>query len=70
VEVTALRGASRGYAVLVNHSPERRTVTMTTTLPIQSLRQVGPDGTSELAGQGSSWRIEIDPWDGVVAEWR
>jgi hypothetical protein len=70
VEATALRGASRGYVVLVNHSPEHRRVTLTAALPIRGLRQIAPDGVRELAGQGSTWSIEIDPYDGVVAEWR
>jgi hypothetical protein len=70
VEATALRGASRGYAVLVNHSAERRTVTVAATLPIQGLRQIAPDGARSLALQGSTWQVEIDPYDGIVAEWR
>ena len=70
VEAVALRGASRGYAVLVNHSAERRTVTVTTALPIHGLRQITLDGPRDLARQGSAWQVEIDPWDGLVAEWR
>jgi hypothetical protein len=70
VEATSLRGVNRGYAVLVNHSAERRTVTVSTTLPIRELRQIAPDGVRELAARGSGWQVEIDAWDGVVAEWR
>jgi endo-1,4-beta-mannosidase len=70
VEATVLRGASRGYAILVNHSAERRTVTVATTLPIQGLRQIAPDAARSLALQGSSWQVEIDPYDAVVAEWK
>lgn len=70
VEAALLRGAGRGYAVLVNHSAERQKVMVTSTLPIHGLRQVTPDGARALARQGSTWQIEIDPYDGVVAEWR
>jgi hypothetical protein len=69
VEATALRGAKRGYVVLVNHSAEGRTVTVTTSLPIHGLRRIAPDAVTELAARGSGWPVEIDPWDGVVAEW-
>ena len=70
VEITTLQGASRGYAVLVNHSPERRKVTVTAARPIHGLRQVAAGGAAPLPVQGSTWQIEIDPFDGVIAEWR
>jgi len=70
VEAVALRGASRGYVVLVNHSAERRRVTVTATLPIRALRRLTPAGAKDLPVQGSTWQTEIEPYDGVVAEWR
>jgi hypothetical protein len=70
VEAMALRGADRGYAILVNHSAERRKVTLTTTLPIRTLRQITPEGAKTLGVQGSTWQMEIDPYDGAVVEWR
>jgi hypothetical protein len=69
VEAMALKGAGRGYAILVNHSPRRQKVTVTTTLPIQSLRQITPDGAHALELQGATWQADIDPYDGVVVEW-
>ena len=39
VEVGALTGPGRGYAVLASHSPEVQTVTVTTSLPVKSIRQ-------------------------------
>jgi hypothetical protein len=70
VEATALQGEGRGYVVLVNHSADRQRVALVTTLPIHGLRRIAPDGARDLAPQGATWRIEIDPWDGIVAEWR
>ncbi|HXY41367.1 MAG TPA: hypothetical protein VEQ10_16955 [Vicinamibacteria bacterium] len=70
VEATALEGAGRGYFVLVNHSPQRQGVSVTTTLPVRELRQVTPGGLLRLAADGPRWRADIDPWDGVVLEYR
>jgi hypothetical protein len=70
VEVMALKGAARGYAILVNHGAQRQKVTVTTTLPIQGLGQITPDGAKALRAQGPIWQMEIDPYDGAVVEWR
>jgi hypothetical protein len=45
-------------------------VTVTTALPIHGLRRITPAGAKDLPVQGSAWQTEIDPYDGVVAEWR
>ena len=70
VEAMALKGANRGYAILVNHSARHERVTVTTTVPIQGLRQITPEGARALVAQGSTWQMEIDPYDGAVVEWR
>jgi len=70
VEATTLQGTSRGYFVLVNHSALRQTVTVTTTLPFRELWQVTPTEPRRLGAEGSRWRMEIGPWDGVVVEYR
>jgi hypothetical protein len=43
---------------------------VTARLAIHGLRQITPDGAKALALQGSTWQMEIDPYEGVVAEWR
>jgi len=70
VEAVALRGDSRGYVVLVNHSPKRQEVALTTALPIRGLRQITPEGARDLPLRGSTCQMEIDPYDGIIAEWR
>ena len=70
VEAVALKGDSRGYVVVVNHSPKRQRVALTAAIPIRGLRQITPAGARDLALRGSTCQLEIDPYDGIVAEWR
>jgi len=39
-------------------------------LPIHSLTQVTPQGVRPLAVNGSGWKIDIEPYDGAVVEWK
>jgi len=70
VEVRALNGNGRGYAVLANHSPQAQRVTIVTTLPLKSLHQLAPAGTSSIQLRGSSWTMELQPYGGAVLEWQ
>jgi hypothetical protein len=70
VEVGALAGPGRGYAVLASHSPQVREVTVTTSLPVESVRQVTPDGLKPLAMKDGRWRMTIGAWDGAIVEWK
>jgi hypothetical protein len=69
VEVRALNGKGRGYAVLANHSAQPEKVTVVSTLPVKSLHQVTPAGPVSLPLRGSSWTMELQPYDGAVVEW-
>ena len=70
VEAVVLRGASRGYLVLVNHSATSENVTLFTTLPLRSISRLGLDASEavELGPSGSKLRIE--PYDGAILEWK
>jgi hypothetical protein len=70
VEVSALQGPGRGYAVVVNHGAQPRTVNIKTAMPVRSAQQVTPDGMSSLRPEQSGWRMEIAPYDGAIVEWK
>jgi beta-galactosidase len=70
VELSALSGAGRGYLVAVNHSFEPQKVTIQTELPVRSLARVGPDGRHPIPFDGSSWKLDIVPFDAVIVEWK
>lgn len=70
VEVLALNASHRGYAVLVNHSPESHKISVTTTLPVGSLMRITPQGSVPLELEGQSWNMELQPYEGAVVEWK
>jgi hypothetical protein len=70
VEVTALNGDRRGYVVFINHSPENRNVTVTTTSGAHSLSRITPDGAKPVTMDGSSWKLELGPYEGAVVQWK
>jgi endo-1,4-beta-mannosidase len=70
VEVRALNGNGRGYAVLANHTAQPQQVTVVSTVPVKSLRQITPTGLASIPLQGSSWTMELEPYGGAVVEWK
>jgi hypothetical protein len=70
VEATSLIGNHRGYVVLVNHSPVPYSPTVSTSLPVHSISRVTTEGWKPLALNGSSWKIDVPPYDGVIVEWK
>jgi len=70
VEVSALSGAHRGYAVLVNHSAETQNVTVFTTSGARSISRITPEGTKPIQMDGSSWKMELGPYEGAIVEWK
>jgi endo-1,4-beta-mannosidase len=70
VELSVLGGVARGYAVLVNHSSETQKVTVRSGAPLHSVSQVAPDGLKSIPMDGSSWQLEIAPFDAVIVEWK
>ena len=69
VEVSALNGDRRGYAVLVNHSAVAQNVTLSSP-GVHSIARMAPEGVTPIQIQGSSWKIEIGPYDGAIVEWK
>jgi len=70
VEISVLAGERRGYVVLINHSAAAQNVTVSTTLPLSSVNRVDPDGAKSLMIEKSSWKMEIEPFDGAIVEWK
>jgi len=70
VEISDLRGDRRGYIILVNHSASAESVSVSTTLPIRTVSRIDPDGSKPLQMQGSTWKMQVGPFDAVVVEWR
>jgi endo-1,4-beta-mannosidase len=69
VEVMSLKGTNRGFAVVVNHSPEARQTRITTSLPLKTARRIASGISQPLDLQGQGWIMELQPYDGVIVEW-
>ena len=70
VEVTSLRGDHRGYAVVVNHSAQAYKATISTSLPVKSVWQVGSENSKSLQLDGSSWKMDLEPYQATIVEWK
>jgi hypothetical protein len=70
VEAVALKGPRSGYAVLVNHSAEAREVTVRSSLPLTSVRQIRPEGPKPLDLRDGSWRMELEAYEGAIVAWQ
>ena len=70
VEVSTLNGDRRGYVVLVNHSAQTESARILTTLPVHTLTQLLPDGSKAVPMDGSSWKMELGPYEGAIVEWK
>jgi len=70
VEVTSLRGDRRGYAVVVNHSAQAYKATISTSLPVKSVRQIGPESSKVLSLEGSGWKMNFEPYETAIVEWK
>lgn len=70
VEVTSLRGDHRGYAVVVNHSALAYKTTISTSLPVKLVRQIGADSSKALAVEGSHWKMDLEPYEAAIVEWK
>jgi hypothetical protein len=69
VEVAALVGALRGYAVLANHSPQPLEVNVSSQLSLKRIRQVTPTGVHELTLNRRGWQMPLEGFGGAIVEW-
>ena len=70
VEVSSLNADHRGYVVIVNHSAQSQTVTISTTLPVHSINRIQPDGAKSIQLDGTSWHMDMSPYEAAVLEWK
>lgn len=70
VEVSVLKGDRRGYVVVVNHSSETQHAAISTTLLVHSVTSIEADGAKPLAMEGSSWKMDLGPYEGRIVEWK
>jgi len=70
VELSVLDGTARGYVVAVNHSFATQKVTVHSATPVRTVSRIAVDGPKAIAMDGSSWRLEIAPFDAVIVEWK
>ncbi len=69
VEVSALVGEKRGYAVFANHGPHGLDVKVSSQLPLKSIRQVNPSGFLEKKINRQGFEISLDGFNGAIVEW-
>jgi hypothetical protein len=70
VEVSALVGQGRGYAVLANHRPEPQSVSVTAHEALRSVSLVIASGPQPIALEGRTWRMALEGYGGAVVEWK
>lgn len=70
VEIAVLAGERRGYVVLINHSAVAQAVTTSTTLPLSSIHRIESDGAKSLTLEKFNWKMQIEPFDGAIVEWK
>ena len=70
VEVGALAGSSRGYAIFANHGMQACDVNVTCTQSLKEIRQVTPSGMHELNLIRNGWRMNLDGFSGAIVEWK
>jgi endo-1,4-beta-mannosidase len=70
VEVAALTGGGRGYAVLASHQPEARQVTVTSRTDLRRVRQITAGGERVLPLTEHTFQIDVPGYGGAVVEWQ
>ena len=70
VEVAALSGKDRGYAVVTNHGAERQSVTITSSNSLHSVSRITPQETAQVEVTGSTFKVDIGPYEGAVFAWK
>jgi len=70
VEAVSLDAKDRGYVVIVNHSASPQAVTVSSAFTLKSVQQVTPTGGRAVALQGSKWKLDLEPFEAAVFDWR
>jgi len=54
----------------VNHSAQAYKATITTSLPVKSVWQVGSENSKSLQLDGSTWKMDLEPYQATIVEWK
>ncbi len=69
VEVSALVGEKRGYAIFANHGLQTLEVKVSSQLPLKSIRQIEPSGFVEKGINDQGFKISVGGFNGAIVEW-
>jgi len=70
VEAMSLDARDHGYVIVVSHNGKSEHVTVTSSQPFKSLRRLTAEGERPAPFQGSQWELDLQPYGGMVFEWR
>jgi hypothetical protein len=70
VEVSTLSGGARGYAVVTNHGPESQSVLVTASVPLHVVTRITAGGTAKVQVVGTTFKVDIGAYEGLVFEWQ
>jgi endo-1,4-beta-mannosidase len=70
VEVSSLSGGGRGYAVVTNHGPEPQSVRVTASAPLHAVTKITADGIMKVQVAGTTFKVDIEAYEGLVFEWQ
>lgn len=70
VEVSGLNAKDHGYLVVVNHAGQAKSVSIQTSLPVQSLDRIGAEGNKPVERGQSGWQLQLGAYDGAVLAWK
>jgi hypothetical protein len=71
VEASAITGRDHGYLVLVNHSGKLQHVIVHSSLPMHEVGRLDAEGRQPVHGDaGAGWSVDVQPWDGLVLDWK
>jgi endo-1,4-beta-mannosidase len=70
VEVSTLSGGTRGYAVVTNHGPAPQSVLVTASVPLHVVTRIAADGNTKVDVAGTTFKVDIGAYEGLVFEWR
>lgn len=66
VEASVLRGATGGYVILANHSPEAQTIQLTASAAVSALSEILPSGEQVINRTANGWPVHLEPFSGMV----
>jgi hypothetical protein len=69
VEISAIAGEGRGYAVLANHCGEAYEIQVTGRHTLKSAVEIRDQERVQLEVQGAGWRMDLQGYGGAVVEW-